>query len=96
MNNLTINDKSFAVPTQFNKIIIGNFTYNYEFREESTALYIYPSNSYVKEGLLIENITINSNKNLEVDPEIVPSESQRHINPVKIRTYTNKDKAIPL
>ena len=76
--------------------MVANFTYNIENTSHADALYIIPSNTYVKAGILIENITINSYKNLDADPESTLSDSQRFITPFKIRTYTNKDNAIPI
>jgi hypothetical protein len=96
VNNLTLNDKYITVPTQFNRIVIANFTYNFENSSQTNALYITPSNTYVKAGVLIENITINSYKNLDIDPESTLPDNLRFITPIQIRTYTNKDNAIPI
>ncbi|MBR3214202.1 MAG: Ig-like domain repeat protein, partial [Methanosphaera sp.] len=42
------------------------------------------------------NVTINSYKNIDVDPESTLTEAEKYITPIKIRAYTNKDNSIPI
>ena len=95
VNNLTLKDNYFAFPSQFNRIVVANFTYNIENIGQTNAIYLSPANTYVKAGVLVENITINSYKNLDADPESTLSDSEKFITPFKIRAYTNKN-AIPI